>query len=126
MPRRSSVVSVSPILAVRDVEVSVAFYVHYLGFEEVFVMEDSSYGVVAFDGHSIHFTRAESPDEERLTRTRLAVYISVEGIDAYWERVFATELPTRFRALGPMPWGVREFHVMDPDGCLLRFGEEPE
>lgn len=125
MARRPSVVSISPILAVHDVERSVAFYVHYLGFEEVFVMDDASYGVVAFDGQSIHFTQADSAAAERQTRTRIAIYLSVEGIDRLWDWILSNEPPTQVRALEKMPWGMREFHIMDPDGCLLRFGEEP-
>ncbi|GEO80711.1 bleomycin resistance protein [Pararhodospirillum oryzae] len=124
MAFRPSVLSISPILAVRDVEVSVAFYGRYLGFQQVFVMEDFSYGVVAFDGQSIHFTRAEDRAAERATRARLALYIAVRGIDALWQRLLTNPPPTRVRALETTPWGMREFHVMDPDGCLLRFGEE--
>lgn len=124
MPPRAKVLSVSPILAVRDVAVSVAFYVRYLGFRKVFVMEDLSYGVVAFDGQPLHFSRAADRADERATRTRTAVYITVDGIDVLWRRLMRDPPPTQVRSLAVTSWGMREFHVMDPDGCLLRFGEE--
>ncbi|WP_041796242.1 bleomycin resistance protein [Pararhodospirillum photometricum] len=125
MASKPRVLSISPILAVHDVAASVRFYVRHLGFERIFVEEDESYGVVAYDGQSVHFTRAESPAAQRLTRTRLALYISVQGIEGLWRAVRANPPSTRVRALETTPWGGQEFQVVDPDGCLLRFGEEP-
>jgi uncharacterized glyoxalase superfamily protein PhnB len=104
--------------------VSVAFYVRYLGFRKVFVMEDHSYGVVDMEGHVIHFTKAPDLASLRATRSGVAIYVSVRDIDPLWERVYRAAPPTRLRSLETKPWGMREFHVMDPDGCLIRFGEE--
>ncbi|WP_413206926.1 bleomycin resistance protein [Rhodospirillum sp. A1_3_36] len=124
MPPKAKVASISPILAVRDVMVSVAFYVRYLNFSKVFVMEDHSYGVVELDGQTIHFVRTEDMAALRATRSRVAVYIAVRNIDPLWHKVYGAGPPTQIRSLETKPWGMREFHVMDPDGCLLRFGEE--
>ncbi|MBK1663083.1 glyoxalase [Rhodospirillum rubrum] len=124
LPTTPRVIAISPILAVRDVAVSVAFYVRYLGFRKVFVMEDLSYGVVAFDSHAVHFTRSEDKAALRATRGRTAIYIRVNHIEPLWNRVYQAAPPTPVRSLETHPWGMREFHVQDPDGCLLRFGEE--
>lgn len=124
MPGRLRVLGISPILSVRDVAVSVAFYVRYLGFRKVFVMEDLSYGVVGRDGQTVHFSRARDGMDERATRTRVAIYVAVRGIDTQWQALLRDPPPTRMRSLSTTPWGMREFHVLDPDGCLVRFGEE--
>ncbi len=121
---KSRVTSISPILAVADVRISVAFYVKHLAFERVFVMDDFSYGVVELDGHTIHFTKGQDAAALKATRARVAIYIAVRDIEPLWHRVYRSSPPTKIRSLETKPWGMREFHVMDPDGCLIRFGEE--
>lgn len=117
--------SVIPILDVKDVRAAVAFYVTHLGFQEEFIMPDSSYGVVRY-GRSIRIHLARSDDTRRLTATKIGsgLFLEVENLDVYWRQVVASSPPTRFRSMERKPWGMLEFHILDLDGCLLRFGEE--
>ncbi|MCG8353940.1 MAG: hypothetical protein MI920_00065 [Kiloniellales bacterium] len=50
----------------------------------------------------------------------------MEDIDRLCSTVAASRPPTKVRALEDKSWGLREFHILDPDGCLLRFGEDLE
>jgi catechol 2,3-dioxygenase-like lactoylglutathione lyase family enzyme len=52
------VFGISPIVAVADVRSAVDFYVKHLGFEELFVAEDGSYGVAGLQNQSVHFVPA--------------------------------------------------------------------
>lgn len=115
---------ISPVVPVRDVRATASFYERHLRFRTVFVTDDASYGIVARDGQAIHLTCA-ADDEQTLhaTANNISFFLAVEDIDALWADVQASAPPTKVRALEMKPWGVREFHILDPDGCLLRFGE---
>ena len=117
--------AICPVIPVRDVEVSAAFYARHLGFKTVFVAEDRSYAVVARDGQAIHLTDASQSEAAlRATANNISFYIETENLDALWAEVEASQPPTRIRAPEDKPWGVREFHILDHDGALLRFGQD--
>ncbi len=62
----------------------------------------------------------------RATATNIAIYIWIRGLNTLWAELAQAlgELPEgRVRAPFEQPYGVREFHVKDPDGCLLFFAE---
>jgi hypothetical protein len=61
------VFGVSPIVAVADVRSAVDFHVKHLGFRELFVAEDGSYGVAGLQNQSVHFVPAA--DKEALAST---------------------------------------------------------
>jgi uncharacterized glyoxalase superfamily protein PhnB len=51
----------------------------------------------------------------------MSFVVTVSDLDAAWAAVSASGRPVKMRALETMPWGAREFHMQDLDGCLLRF-----
>lgn len=52
------------------------------------------------------------------------LYVLVDDVDAWWERILLADLPGRFgvpecRPPVAEPWGHRVAHVIDPSGVLL-------
>ena len=116
---------ISPVVPVRDVAATAAFYRQHLGFEIAFMMEDASYAVVARDGQAVHLTDAEGDETVlRATANNISFVIEVAEIDRLWAEVEASQPPTKCRPPEDKPWGLCEFHILDPDGCLLRFAQD--
>lgn len=114
------------IVPVRDVLRSVDFYADVLGFERRFISDDKNFAIVVHGRAALHFLQAD--DEASLTATanHISVYIWVRQLDAVYAqyRDKLDLLPEgRVRPPFDQPYGMREFHVKDPDGCLLFFGE---
>lgn len=115
------------IVPVRDIRATVEFYTGTLGFEERFVSDDQSFAVVRNGAAAVHLLKTDSAEALAATARNIAIYLPVQGLDALY-----TVLKPRLDALPPgrvrppftQPYGMREFHVKDPDGCLLFFGED--
>lgn len=115
------------IVPVRDVEASVTFYRDTLGFEARFVSPDKSFGTVVHGDAAIHLLKTDDAASLEATANHISIYLWMKGVDA----LFAQLQPKldklgegRVRAPFDQPYGMREFHVKDPDGCLLFFGED--
>ncbi|MBD1911799.1 MULTISPECIES: VOC family protein [unclassified Leptolyngbya] len=121
--RPFQITALSPILSVADVERAIAFYCDYLGFTQRFLMPDTSYGIVELQGHPLHLSRPEDPSILVPAQNQSCIYIAVTGIEALWAQIEAAKPPTRVFPLSDRPWGMKEFGVIDPDGCLIRVGE---
>ncbi len=69
MTAASEIKRISPMLAVADMEQTLAFYQDMLGF--VPTMKSAEYSIVARDGQIIHFMKAASEErDEALAGTR--------------------------------------------------------
>lgn len=128
MTETPTIESAMTIVPVRDVHISIAFYNDVLGFETRFLAEDGSLAIV-MHGPAVGLQLLQSDDPKALeaTATNISVYLQVRGLDALYERLREKleALPAgRLRPPFNQPYGMREFHVKDPDGCLLFFGEE--
>lgn len=108
----------NPILRVRDVEASIAYYVERLGFALQFSWGEGD-GPVSFAG---------------VSRDGFEVMLCLEGQGqpGTWFTVWVDdvdELHAEYvdrgadirRAPVDLPWGVREMNVIDPDGHRIRF-----
>jgi uncharacterized glyoxalase superfamily protein PhnB len=114
--------SIAPVLPVRDVRSSASFYARHLGFSIAYTGDGGDYAVVERDGQSVHMADASaSPEALQAARENVSFVITVDDLDRTWDSVRATEPPVKMRAPEKMAWGVREFHMYDLDGCLLRF-----
>ncbi|MEM8578327.1 MAG: VOC family protein [Pseudomonadota bacterium] len=108
-------VTTIPVLRSPNLAESRAFY-EGLGFEVT--MAGPDYLVVARAGIELHFC---PPDHQDGRETESSCYIRGPGIDALhaeWAALpgnVVTPIYTR-------PWGMYEFYVGDPHGCLLKFG----
>lgn len=116
-----------PIVPVRDVAATVAFYTAVLGFEARLVTNDNTFAVVGLDGAGIQLLKSDDPQALKATANNISIYLPVTGLDALYEKLrpkLETLPAGRVRPPFDQPYGMREFHVKDPDGCLLFFGEE--
>ena len=124
-PRIESAMTIVP---VRDVAESAAFYTDVLGFETRFLAEDGSIAIV-MRGSAIglQLLRCDDPKALEATANNISIYLGVRGLDSLYRSLKdkLEALPNdRLRPPFDQPYGMREFHVKDPDGCLLFFGEE--
>lgn len=117
------------IVPVRDVHRTVEFYTGTLGFERRLVTDDGIFAIAVHGQAAIHFLKAEDQAALDATASHFSVYLWVNGIDLLY-RDLTPKLqrldPERVRAPFDQPYGMREFHVKDPDGCLLMFGQPVE
>lgn len=118
--------SAATIVPVSDVRRAVVFYVDLLGFDLGFVAEDQSFARVSRDGATIQFIHTANPEVLNATANNISIYLTVDGVDSLYETLrpgLETLGAGRVRAPFDQSYGMREFHVKDPDGCLLFFGE---
>jgi hypothetical protein len=56
-------------------------------------------------------------------REHTEIYIEVSGIQSLWEHVKSFKGQYRIRDLFDRDYGMTEFHIADPNGCLVFVGE---
>ncbi|MEM9577690.1 MAG: VOC family protein [Pseudomonadota bacterium] len=110
---------ITPFIMTHDLKASLAFFTEVLGFTCGFKMEN--YAFVRRKGGALRVIEVEKSCEigEQM------VYLDCDDVDA----LYATLKPqldtlgeSRVRAPFDQPYQQREFHVKDPDNCLLLFG----
>ena len=114
--------SMSPVLPVEDMGRAIAFYRDVLGFAAM--VESTDYTVMTRGGATIHLTKAASEEVLTALRGRVSIYLEVENIADLWASVSQLKAKYRIRDLFDQSYGMREFHIVDPDGCLVFVGEE--
>jgi predicted enzyme related to lactoylglutathione lyase len=112
---------ISPMLAVADMDETITFYQKVLGFAPT--MKSPEYSIVARDGQTIHFMKAASEDVMNCVRGHTEIYIEVSGIHALWEHVKGFKDRYKIRDLFDREYGMTEFHIADPNECLVFVGE---
>lgn len=116
----SGVDGICPVLAVRDVEDTLAFYTEKLGFGEPWKYgEPVVYGGVKAGDHQVHFSRAETVTPA----AGFAMYITVENVDSVYARCTAHSVPI-VEDLGLRPYKMRDFSLRDPNGHVVAFGQD--
>jgi catechol 2,3-dioxygenase-like lactoylglutathione lyase family enzyme len=125
-----------PMLEVRDVDASVAFYTDALGFSVIASIDDEAdpgakvWASLEKDAVRLMVTRLHTHDDEGTpdhdhdhphdpTLTG-ALYFTVDDVDA-----LALDLGGKVQLdYGPVdqPYGMRDLGVSDPDGYFLQFG----
>jgi predicted enzyme related to lactoylglutathione lyase len=112
---------ISPMLAVSDMEETLLFYQTVLGFSPT--MKSPQYSIVERDGQSIHFQKADSEEVMKCVRGHAEIYIEVSDIRDLWEHVRTFKNRYEIRDLFEREYGMTEFHIGDPNGCLVFVGE---
>ena len=118
--------AITPIVPVSDLAVSRAFYEDLLGFELRVEETDYDYIVVGRDGAGVGLVGGGDAAALKATRNNIAAYVWVDDLRALWAELQPrlAELPEgRVRRPFVQEYGMREFHVKDPDGFLIFFGE---
>jgi len=104
-----------PVLASLDIAESAAFYVHWLGFSVGY--QDGNYLIVKRDDMELHFWKTD----DRTFPENTSCYIRGGQVAALHEEYSSRGVPN----LSPFqvrPWNMKEFHIHDPHGNLLKFG----
>ena len=121
MSTASIVKRISPMLAVANMEETILFYQSVLGFTPT--MQSSEYSIVERDGQTIHFQQAASEEVMNCVRGHTEIYIEVSDIRSLWEHVKPFKTKYKIRDLFDREYGMTEFHIADPNGCLVFVGE---
>jgi predicted enzyme related to lactoylglutathione lyase len=108
-------------LAVANMEETIAFYQDVLGF--IPTMKSPEYSIVERNGQTIHFMMAASEEVLKCVRGHTEIYIEVVGIQALWEHVKTFKDRYKIRDLFDRDYGMTEFHIGDPNECLVFVGE---
>lgn len=108
-------------LAVADMRETLRFYVEILGFTVSW--ESTGYAIAECDGHTIHFMNAAGPEVLEAVRGHTEIYIEVADIRSLWEHVRTFKDRYRVTDLHDRPYGMTEFHIGDPNDCLVFVGQ---
>ena len=114
------------LVGVADLAVSEAFYTDVLGFQPVIRADDYQYLLMRRGQLLVGLQGGADADALHATATHVASQVWVDDVTALWAEL-APGLKTlpegRVRPLFTQPYGVREFHVKDPDGFLMLFSD---
>jgi catechol 2,3-dioxygenase-like lactoylglutathione lyase family enzyme len=121
MPPATIAKRISPMLAVADMDETIAFYRDVLGFTPI--IKSLEYSVVQRDGQTIHFQKAASDQVMQCVRGHTEIYLEVSNIHPLWEQVKTLKDRYLIRDLFHRDYGMTEFHISDPNDCLIFVGE---
>ncbi len=112
-----------PILPTRDIAAAEGFW-QRLGFATVY-KDTHQYLILKRDGAEVHFFLHPGLDP---TTNDGGAYLRPSDIRALSAEWAALGLPThdipRFEPVEDKPWGMAELALVDPDGNLIRAGQE--
>lgn len=126
---RARIQGVAPIVPVRRVARTVDFYTQVLGFSVVDRNSEGSFAYLQREGAGVMLLDLKDVQALKATAEYLSAYFWVTDVEDYYESVrpMLDRLPeSRVQPLFRKPDGRAEFHVRDPDGFLLFFGEALE
>ncbi|MEM6667346.1 MAG: VOC family protein, partial [Pseudomonadota bacterium] len=115
------------IVPVRDVARSLDFYVNTLGFTCLFGGPHAPVTCVQRGPVTLQLQPSTDEDVLAVTANHIAVYVEVGDLDGLWAELaprLAGLAEGRVREPFTQPYGMREFHVKDPDGMLMFFGAD--
>lgn len=121
MPLTYKAKTLSPIIPIADMQRSIGFYTEVLGFE--IAMQSGDYSILTRGGASLHLTRADDQSVLDATRGHTSIYLEVEAIESLWSHVSQFKGRYKVRELFDREYGMREFHIIAPDDCLIFVGE---
>lgn len=108
---------VAPVLPAQNIADTVMFYEYRMGFEAQY--QDEGYAIVVRSGVQLNFWQCD----DRYIAENTACYVYVMGIEELYGVYQAQGIIHLNGALEAKSWGVKEFTVLDNNGCAIRFGE---
>lgn len=126
MPARA--LSVAPVLLVRDVRASVAYWREKVGFETDRIYgEPPGFAMPTRDGVTLMLLQAPSDRELPLPNWRVAdksndAYVWVDDAAALYDELLRRGAAIDY-TLYDTPWGTREFGIQDLDDHDITFGQ---
>lgn len=121
MPNATVAKRISPMIVVGNMDEGIAFYHTVLGFAPT--VKTANYSVIERDGQTVHLQLAASEEVMDFHRKHTEFYIEVSGIRGLWEHVKTFRDRYRVRELFERDYGMTEFHISDPNSCLVFVGE---
>jgi catechol 2,3-dioxygenase-like lactoylglutathione lyase family enzyme len=116
-----TVKQISPMLAVADMTETLRFYSEVLGFN--IYAESEDYSIIERNGFPIHLIKAADAAVMEAVRGHTEIYIEVSDIESLWKHVQTFRDKYKIRDLFNRSYGMTEFHLGDPNGCLIFVGE---
>ncbi len=116
-----AVKQITPFVMTHDLDNALAFFTDVLEFDCTFRMEN--YAFLACPGGALRLLEVE----HACAIGEQMIYIDCTDVDGFYAHLKPAldRLPTaRVRAPFNQPYNMREFHVKDPDNCLLMFGKD--
>lgn len=116
--------SITPILFVRDVPTTAAYFGDKVGFAIDFLYgEPPFYGAVSRDGVCIHLRCVHAPNFPELAAREVSLILAtIEVSDVH---ALFSEIEGRGAEIAQVPeakpWGGTDFQVRDPDGNVISF-----
>ncbi len=122
MPTDPHILGLSPIVMVRDIARTKAFYRDVLDFELVIENAEASYAMMRRGAAWLAFIENGSDEARVATSQHTAAQLWVNEIDTLWSDL-KPRLDGRTDCEVKPPhdrhYGVREIHLKDPDGFLI-------
>ena len=112
--------SAVPILASLNEEETVKFYTEKLGF--TFHSSWEGYLIFSRDGVDVHLWPCSDANIAKNT----GCYINVTGVNELYAEYEPLGILHPDGALQEMPWGMKQFSVLDNNGNIIHIGEEVE
>ncbi len=113
--------SICPKLPMREKSATKNYYLNQLGFEQFGSDEFPDYLMVKKENIEIHFFLFKELDPKE---NYGQVYIRVENIESLYQSYLDQNIAIHPNGkLKDTSWGMKEFHLLDPDNNLLTFGE---
>lgn len=106
-----------PVVSVADYPAALRFYVNVLGFAKVF--EVGAYAGLELGRVMVHVGAAVDAWSAYPTSVR----IDVRGVDAYYAKIRERAVIKADEQLKDMPFGMRQFSVLDPSGNRVTFAQ---
>lgn len=107
-----------PILASLNAEATIDFYTSKLGFD--FKANWDGYLIFSKDEITIHLWPTDDPELPKAT----GCYINVTEVDALFEACDKQGVVHPNGRLKDMPWGMRQFSILDNNGNIIHFGQD--
>ena len=108
----------TPILASLNADATIAFYTEKLGF--TFHNNWDGYLIFSKDDIGIHLWPTDDPEIPKNT----GCYIYVTEVDQLYAEYLEQEVVHPNGKLKNMPWGMRQFSILDNNGNIIHFGED--
>jgi catechol 2,3-dioxygenase-like lactoylglutathione lyase family enzyme len=113
----SRILSVVPELPSLDLDRTRTFYETKLGFETI--AQYDNYAIFSRDGVWMNYVLCDDPEIPK----NASCYIYIDDARSLYAELQGHGVIHPNGALADKPYGVREFSVLDDNGCLLKFGQ---
>ncbi len=110
-----------PVLWTKNLEESIGFYTHVLGFSLVDANIESHWAFVERDEVRIMLTLPNEHQKPNPIGFSGSFYFNIDDVDGLWEDLNTiTKICYKIKTF---EWGMREFAIYDNNGYILQFGQ---